>query len=372
MSTRKKALKKIEIEEEELDIISSETKTQERFSRPTNDFGKLDLILKSEDPTLKYESSHGATVPQVKWGQRKLILTALQFFNLHWNPEEIKEPTCVYIGAAPGVTVNVLWILYPMIKWELFDSAPMNRGLPEKNVTVHKRYFKDKDVELYKDKRVFLISDIRNPDYINEENLKKRGKKMTNADRVKNEEIAMMDMFLQQQWVIDMNPEQAQLKFRLAYIYNPDVDEGLYPYLQGIVYHQPYIGKISSECRLVPTKNENGEYYLTQWNSLFYQDSCFYYNTKVRNGYERTYNNPYTGRDDNISPGENPELINDWDSLCETTIIRDYLNKMGKKDTLENVLKISAFITAEINRVREGDIVKSLDLLRREQRPIKL
>lgn len=349
------------------------------ISEKKKNFEAIDFIITNQGQKREYTQHRARFLPQVKWGQRKLILTALQFFNLYWDPEKVPTPTCVYVGASPGITVNVAEILYPMIKWELYDPEDMNRAMPKENVIFHQELFTDADVSKYQNRNdILFISDIRNKDYklmSQLEDKEKRGKYVSKEEkrkmREKGEEIVMTDMLRQQQWVIDINPVAAQLKFRLPYIYNPDTDEGLFPYLQGVIYPQPYIGKHSSECRLVPTRNKDDKYYLREWNSHDYESQLSYHNEEIRDYRKTTYNNPFTDTNDNISPGDNPELLNDWDSHCELKIIMDYLKKTGRKVSKENCLKISEFITSEINRVREGDLIKTVSLLRFQQTPIE-
>lgn len=323
--------------------LSSQIPKNKLKLKESRKFTDQDMTMKLEDKEMQYETHHAKYVSQVKWGQRKLILSIIQFFTIYWDPEKIPKPTCVYVGAAPGVSINVMSILFPTIQWILYDSEPMNQGLPSENVTFHQRYFETADVEEYKDKGYFFISDIRGKGYESES--------VSPEDWNNNENIAMSDMLLQQEWVLKMNPIYAQLKCRFAYTTLP-TDMGDYPYLQGIVYRQCYIGSMSAEGRLVPTRNEEGNYYLTKWVSKQYENKFFYFNNVDRNGNLVTYINPFTGIDDNIDPGKEPELTNDWDSHSEVDTISKYLTKMRIEVNYSNVKKISEFITSEINRVR--------------------
>lgn len=83
----------------------------------------------------QYRTTKGEFKNVVKWGQRKLTITLIQFFTLHWNPTKHPRPKALYIGAAPGCSINVAAELFPEIEWHLYDSAPFNRKLP-KNVKV--------------------------------------------------------------------------------------------------------------------------------------------------------------------------------------------------------------------------------------------
>lgn len=302
-------------------------------------FGLAQQVIHSDSERLVYFPGAAIKTSSTKWGQRKLILAIMQFFIVYWDPKKYKKPTCVYVGAAPGVSINVMAILFPDITWHLYDTAPFNRGLPlQDNVTIHDRYFTDDDTKSWRDfgekkgEGVFFVSDIRSLGYDME------------SSSVSNEKIVIRDMAMQQRWVFDINPIEAQLKLRLPYVY-VDGDKSKYPYLQGVAYFQSWLGKSSSETRLVPTRNEKGEYYVVDWDPKQYEDVCSYHNTVMR-GVGKNYVNSITGED----PLDAPELLSDWDSTNEVEIISQYLKKVNQEVNGENVAKISQFITSEINR----------------------
>lgn len=290
-------------------------------------------------PELSYRSRRGEAKNTVKWGQRKLVMTTIQFFTLYWDPKEIPKPICVYVGAAPGITINIMSILFPDIEWHLYDSVNFNRKMPKKNVTIYNRYFGNEDIERWRDKDIFFMSDIRDLDY--KDSFSENKIKYNQYD---SDKTVLRDMLLQQKWVYDINPKAAHLKFRPPWAGDRYKDgKAIFPYLQGHAYFQPWLGPSSTETRLVPTRDESGNYHAVNWDGKKFEDKLFYHNVMGRNVYK--YTNPYTKDDSHI---DDMDLTDDWDSVYEATILGQYLVKVGSDNTLENVQKMSRFVTNSI------------------------
>lgn len=330
---------------------------------------KIESTVYNESiPELSYRRRKGEVKNTVKWGQRKLALSTIQFFTLYWNPKEIPKPVCVYVGAAPGYTINVMKILFPDIEWHLYDSAHFNRKLPKENVTIYNRYFENEDIKTWTDKNIFFISDIRDPEYqmcFSEDLIVKPSVDANGTRRKLNkydcDKVVLRDMLLQQKWVYEINPKAAHLKFRPPWAGDRYKDgKAIFPYLQGHAYFQPWLGPSSTETRLVPVRNESGNYYSVNWDAQKFEDKLFYHNSMARNVYK--YINPYTGDNSHI---DGMELTDDWDSLFEATILSQYLEKVGSANTLENVQKLSRLLTNTLNDVcPEGSVARSLKDLR--------
>jgi hypothetical protein len=306
-------------------------------------FDVTDQVMYAKSQELPYVSDSSIKKYGIKWGQRKLIVSIMQFFTLYWDSEKYENPICVYVGAAPGVFVNVMTVLFPAITWQLYDTADFNRALPiQDNVTIYDRYFTDEDTKELrklgkKGEGIFFVSDIRNLGY-------------SDKDKNESEKYAMTDMLMQQKWVIDINPVAAQLKFRLPYVNVAD-DKSKFPYLQGVPYFQSWAPGTSSETRMVPKRNDKDEYYLVNWDPKRYEDMCSYHN-KVTRSPGTKYINPITGTNELLDA---PELLDDWDSTNEAIVISQYLEKIGQDRSKENVAIISRFITSEINRAYDSD-----------------
>lgn len=311
-------------------VLKEEKKVSRPFTREYQYYTPMEGIA-------KYRKKLGEYKEYNKWGQRKLAIMTIQFFTLHWNPQNHPNPKCLYIGAAPGYTILVMNKLFPQIEWHLYDlSAFPDEVVNSPNVTIHAKYFDDNEIDKWKDeKSLFLISDIRNPEYGVASQVKGR--------RWDAEAIIIKDMKMQEKWVFLINPVAASLKFRLPWIegyYKNNV--GLFPYLQGYVYLQSWLGQSSTEGRLVPTRDASGKYYSVLWDCKVYEDVMYNHNSQARILFN--FKNPF-----GEGTVDGKELINDWDSSNEIQIWRDYLKKASLPDTQDNVMKLSRMVTNSIN-----------------------
>ena len=129
-----------------------------------------------------------------------------------------------------------------------------------------------------------------------------------------NEKVVVRD-HKQENWVYRLNPRSSYTKFRPLWVKGLYKDDDvMFPYLQGEVYYQSWVGATSTEIRLVPTRNKEGNYYSVLWDCKAYEDILSAHNIEHRDIF---YINPF-------NPNENDglELTNDWDSLNEVQILR--------------------------------------------------
>ena len=277
------------------------------------------------------------------FGQLKCLMEVLQFLNLYYSPDEHKNASLLYIGAAVGTNIGVLANLYPMLEFHLYDSSKFNlEALKAPNIILYKQNFEDSDMKRWigiaKENPVFLVSDIRNTNYnpmtVNSEANKKAS--------LKNEQLVIEDHKLQAKWVKEIKPIRACLKFRPPY-YFPYVKELEFEYFKGTVYRQVWQRAMSSETRLVPDPPENGEYATATYHIRAYENMCFYHNMFIRQGeiFANPFseNNPEIGESDPIA--ETIGLTNDYDSVCTTTIICDYLSRFNMKISLEGFTRLA-------------------------------
>jgi hypothetical protein len=265
-------------------------------------------VLKSSSPKEKYRRRTNETKTAIHSGQRKLFATVLQFMTLYVDlgtPDAEVFPKIVYAGAAPGHSISLLSKLFPTCEFHLYDTnpfSPLLEGNPK--VTMYKQYFLDKDARQWaSDPAVYFISDIRR-DIV--------GKTSFEAEKIIQE-----DMQMQQKWVELMRPKQSHLKFHLPY--SGLGFETTTEYLNGTVYVQPWRGASSTECRLVPKWGEK-----KNWNNVDYEDQNFYVNAVLRE--QTKFLNPIDG---STNPIDGQELINDYDSCLEISILLDYLKRFS-------------------------------------------
>ena len=231
---------------------------------------------------------------------------------------EISEcSTVVYIGAAPGDHIHVLSLLFPQLEFHLYDKRNFDKRLYKNDkIHINKRYFNEEDIIYWKNhqKRVFLISDIRTLDYI----------RATDEDsEIKADKITVDDMKLQEKWVIEIKPFAALLKFRLPF----SSKEKKFKYLDGSIMRQVYQGNSSAETRLLVKGIAHRD-----WDIGLYERKLAYHNQIVRGA---KFVNPLTGRDEPVY--KNQKIENDFDSICTTYVLLDYLEKINYDKTEANV-----------------------------------
>lgn len=329
-----------------------------------------DLLLRADSPKLPYRRRDTEVKTAIHWGQRKLLISEIEFFTIHWDPKIIPRPLCVYAGAAPGIHIPFLSEMYPEFTFHLYDPARFEIKSTDK-IFLFNEYFTDEVAARYAGRNdVFFISDIRTTghekkflEYLTRAGFTKfdtKGNPVGPRDEIKaielkanqdNEDQIWGDMNMQQQWVLIMNPEHALLKLRFPYSF--DGTEKILQYLKGIVYWQVWPGPTSTEARLKPVKNSDGVYELGTWSNLEYEQWGFYHNTVERE--KIVYLNPFFG---NTQPIDYPELLNDYDSVAEAFILMLYANSQGVTDPVEvyqRVKMLSGAITLSLNKGKSNN-----------------
>lgn len=223
------------------------------------------LLYDYADRKLPYRRRTGEPTRQLHWGQRKLLLSEVEFLTLHGDASD----TVVYAGAADGLHQMLLaGELFPNHKFILYDPrefAPALENVHTRppNVTLKHQYFTSADAAAWactvdstdgaystagervrvKGAGVLFISDIRRTP----EGWKDAAVDETNAADLEQEFSALVaeDMAFQQDWHIAMRPAWSMLKMRLPYT------AGQTEYLDGQVYTQVWAPSSSTEARLV-------------------------------------------------------------------------------------------------------------------------
>ena len=307
-------------------------------------FQESDLYLNLTDPELEYRRRNDEDKTSVHHGQRKLLLTVVEFLTLYWDPAKYPKPKLVYSGAAPGVNIQIISDLFPEFEFHLYDPSPFKIRASER-VKLYNQYFTDEDAKFWENKNVYFISDIRTADYTKAKDLDE------------NEEQIMKDMMDQMRWYNIINPIKAHLKFRLPYT------GGNRPthikYLDGVLFKQVFAPETSTETRLVP----HSPGLTKDWDCLKYQSQMFYHNAIVRES--KNYLNPLDNSENLI---DYPELTNDYDSTCEIWILTKYL-KLRNTFSSDGVKKLSRTITKKLSDKRSKQI--TLEFLRKNPRYIK-
>jgi hypothetical protein len=205
--------------------------------------------------TIEYLARKQRPSTVVHWGQLKLFLSTLQFL-LYYAPRSQKVHV-IYPGSAAGYNIDILTKMFPQCYWYLIDPNPFFKGLYKnpKVIDIKNELFTNESAQYYKallkDKYTLFISDIRTTTH--------------EDDIYENNDW-------QQKWVQIINPEYAQLKFRIPRHNN------IYSYLEGEIYYQMFPPQATTETRLVVKKNAK----LKNYNLEDYENNLYFHNRVLR------------------------------------------------------------------------------------------
>jgi hypothetical protein len=228
------------------------------------------------------------------WGQKKLLLSEIQFFTRickTLNTKTLKDFAVVYIGSAGGHHLPILYNLYPDLIWLLYDPAPfssevMKHPTKDKSVFVYNMFFTDDTLDHVRKncqgRKILFISDIR--------------------VETKEEDI-IKDMRNQAFWGTELNSPFMLHKFRLPYeelesipksnlqfklndklFTNPNFKTTNYKnmlYLKGDIYLQIFPPPYSGELRLY-VEQKNGKYEFAEYDYLDIENRLVYFNSYIR------------------------------------------------------------------------------------------
>lgn len=321
-------------------------------------FDRHDMILSRDSPRLGYVGGGGKldeTSNVVSIGQRKLFISDLTFIVNYVDLTKVPNPQILVIGAYHGTHFHMLSQMWPECSFHLYDPKfggnkdTHLQDLP--NVFVYPKLFGDDEVTEWKarqerDKNIYIISDIRRLSNVETEaaalklfniSLDDQGRINDQPDRVAKarewakielEKEIWKDMLLQQEWVLSIDPIYASLKFRLPYPLD-STDNRSVQYLKGTVWKQPWVGQASTETRLVPSRNADGQYESGDWNLLEMDDWMSYHKRVTRrlSTYRDVINNT-------TSPLDPPELLIDYDSTFEAESFASFLRYRGSINNL--------------------------------------
>jgi len=323
-------------------ILQNKTKrlVYHRNNLKNIDFTKITKILEfvSDIPVTNSVYDDDALDHQSKchWGQKKLLLSEIQFFTRickTLNTKSLKDYAVVYIGAAAGHHMPILYNLFPDLIWLLYDPAPFSKDITkhptkDKSVFVYNMYFTDDTLEHVRKncqgRKILFISDIR--------------------VETKEEDI-IKDMRNQAFWGTELNSPFMLHKFRLPYeeletipksnlqfklndklFINPNLKTTKYKnmlYLKGDIYLQIFPPPYSGELRLF-VEQKNGKYEFAEYDYLDIENRLVYFNSYIRPYF-------YCSNDDKICkeykyinyiPGYDTSV----ECLMEYKVVMDYYN----------------------------------------------
>jgi len=255
---------------------------------------KIPIFINDIPKTDIYNEEQLEWQPRCHWGQKKLLLSEIQFLtriSKTLNITNFKDYAVVYIGSAAGHHLPILYNMYPDLIWLLYDPAPFTKDVykhptKENSVFVYNMFFTDETIKHVlqncQNRKILFISDIR----------------------VEATEITIIkDMGDQAYWGMELNAEFMLLKFRLPYdeldkvpttneqfrfdnkkLVNPSFKtnkKDTMIYLKGDIYLQIFPPPYSGELRLF-IQQKNNKYELDEYNYINIQNKIFKYNSQYR------------------------------------------------------------------------------------------
>jgi hypothetical protein len=155
--------------------------------------------LLPNSPALPYHRRRNESKTVIHWGQRKLLLSEMEFLNMYGHLSNL----VVYAGAAPGTHMNYLIDAFPSHRFVCVDPARFSIR-PNARVELRNELFTDEMAREFERARCLFVCDIRSAD--------------SSADNADDVEVHVEeDMMAQQQWHKIMRPVKSLLKFRLPW-----------------------------------------------------------------------------------------------------------------------------------------------------------
>lgn len=223
-----------------MQIHSNPHARQIYMNTPTMEYkvdAKFERLLTEESEERPWVSRANDIITVVHWGQRKLLLSEIEFLT-RIGKDQLQGAVVVYAGAAPGIHINYLADLFPTVLFVLFDSCRiMVHG--RENVAVIHEFLSDDIASCLSEKfeNIYFISDIRTEE-LSDANI-------------------MQDMMAQQRWHSLLKAKRSMLKCRWLY----GKDDLTTEYLDGDMY-LPVWGRVTTtECRLVVTADAGPRLY---------------------------------------------------------------------------------------------------------------
>jgi hypothetical protein len=159
-------------------------------------------VLTPTYPRRRYHRCKGTLKTVVHWGQRKLLMTEIEFLLLANQPHAV----AVYAGTAPGTHIQVLLQMFPEQRFVLVDPCEFSIGSSDRIELVEEKFSDDLAIRIkQRHAATLFISDIRTCDWALD-------------DEARMQHYIQQDMAAQARWHRILRPVKSLLKFRLPYI----------------------------------------------------------------------------------------------------------------------------------------------------------
>jgi hypothetical protein len=319
--------------EVEFKIVAKAPKNEEKEEELVQ--VEFNRYLLDTDRKLKYRSRKSEFKPPLHWGQRKLLLSEIEFLTLYGHLSN----TVLYVGAADGKHIAYLAELFPEHKFLLYDPNKFDECLYKvSSIKIFKQFFTDDDVQQYANQNILFISDIRNmpDDYVKKFSLNEDDMNDDIESNVKE------DMEMQRGWYEKMLPKAAMFKFRLPYT------PGKTEYFAGDILYQAWAPPTSTETRMILDTEklyspETKQFKIKTYDNTDYESILYRFNKCTRiQIFPELFKNCYT-----------KGIYKSYDLVSEYHIISNYLTKYKKCDisNLEtNICKITDEISKNLGK----------------------
>lgn len=261
----------------------------------------FERFLKDDAGTSKYYKREKEAKTVVHWGQRKLLVSEIEFLTLFAK----RGDTVVYVGSASGIHIPFLSSLFHGIHFDLYDPGEFAIK-PTRFIRIFNQLFTDDDALKYKGRDdILFISDIRS------------GTPEDGEER--NDRAIRADMKAQMEWHGIIVPRHSMFKFRLPW------DDGKTTYLKGKIAFPVRGPPTTTEGRLITGEYETGT---ATYDNRWYEQAMFYFNTVTRTA---RYKIPIS--DQNVDAFDQC-----YDCYAEFFIARNYLRrKTGTDPTIGEI-----------------------------------
>jgi hypothetical protein len=205
------------------------------------------------------------SLTNVHMGQRKLMLSEIQLLT-HYYKTNKTHPKLVYVGAAPGIHLTTLSVMFPHVKFILYDGAKFHESLKRHpSFEIHEGtagFFTDDTCREIKTRfnsnNLIFVSDIRLGENDFEEGVER-------------------DMAAQKKWVEMLKPKLSLLKFRMSY--NMKHGDKL-NYIKGELLYGIWPKQLSGETRLLIEQANVKKNQIYDFKD--YEEIMFYHNKHKR------------------------------------------------------------------------------------------
>lgn len=282
-------------------------------------------VLHPDAGGLPYHPRSDELKTVVHWGQRKLLLSEIEFLTIcQRDHDTASQPhTLVYAGAAPGTHVAALSAMFPATKFVLVDPAPFSVSASDSIEIVRDLFTDDLARQLASRPCVLFVSDIRTAD-------------PTLHSLEESDRRIRQDMLAQWRWHALLGSRRSMLKFRLPW------DKESSAYLDGEVRLPVFGPPTTTECRLVTRADDPAA--TREYDHERYESQMFFHNTVMR---PARYSHP-------VRSGG---LDGCYDCRAEVEILRSYLESSPhwprKHEDLDaDVAALSQWISRALSRHR--------------------